>query len=416
MFFSKAHDVLRQTDRALQQADRVLQQADWLTPRRVALWVTAFGFAWAFFLAADFYMHTTHGITDAQGVHIGRDFINYWSGARLAQVGQAQTVYKPDAYHTFQQNFAGSLSEFKLYSYPPVTLLLSWPLAFLPFLAGFALWTLTGFLLCAALLKKHVSLQQAMLILLATPACALNIVSGQNGFLTTALLAGSLLLLEKRPLTAGILIGLLCYKPQLGLLLPLALAAGGYWRSFMAAALTVIALVITTTLWLGPDIWPAFLAQMHLQSMMMQNGESLWHRMPAVFSSLRLLGLPVAAAMAGQIVSAAAAAWIVYTVWRQRHIPLPLKGAVLLLAGFAATPYFWDYDMAVLVFALFWVIADTKRVGWQPYEKTIWMFLMLLPLPAMLLAKLSIVQIGPVVLWLTLWAASRRAKAVPGHV
>jgi hypothetical protein len=219
------------------------------------------------------------------------------------------------------------------------------------------------------------------------------------------------LLLDKRPVLAGVLIGVLCYKPQLGLLIPLALAAGGYWRSFLSASITVCALVGATTLWLGPDIWSAFLAQTQLQSMMMQNGESLWHRMPSVFSSLRLLGLPVLVATAGQILSALAAGWIVFTIWRQEKVSTSLKGALLLLAGFAATPYVWDYDMAVLVFALFWIIADTRRLDWQPFEKIFWMLLLLLPYPAMLLAKLSIVQIGPVILWLTLWATYRRAKA-----
>jgi hypothetical protein len=286
----------------------------------------------------------------------------------------------------------------------------------LPFLAGLALWTVSGYMLCVSLLARYVPVRQAALIMLAAPACALNIVSGQNGFYTAALLAGGILLLDKRPLLAGALIGLLCYKPQLGILIPLALAAGGYWRSFIAASLTICALVLATTLWLGPDIWPAFLTQMQMQSAMMQNGESLWHRMPSVFSAIRLLGLPVLAAMIGQILSTLAAGWIVFTIWRQSHISIPLKGAVLILAGFAATPYIWDYDMAVLIFALFWVIDDTKRRSWQAYEKTTWMLMLLLPYPAMLLAKLSIVQIGPVILWLTLWATYCRAKAPPETV
>lgn len=395
---------------------KILQNADWLTPARVRLWVTAFGLAWFVFLGLDFYLHTTHGITDAQGVHAGRDFINYWSGAKLAQDDQALLAYQPTAYHAFQQGFAGIHSEFKLYSYPPVAMLLTWPLAFLPFLAGLALWTLAGYTLCVSLLARYVPIRQAALIMLATPACALNIVSGQNGFYTAALLAGGILLLDKRPLLAGVLIGLLCYKPQLSILIPLALAAGGYWRSFIAASLSVCALMIATTLWLGSEIWPAFFTQMQMQSALMQNGESLWHRMPSVFSGIRLLGLPVLAAIVGQILSTLAAGWIVFTIWRQPHISINLKGAILILAGFAATPYVWDYDMVVLVFALFWVIDDTKRRGGQAYEKTIWMLMLLLPYPAMLLAKLSIVQIGPIVLWLALWTTYCRAKDAPETV
>ena len=50
------------------------------------------------------------------------------------------------------------------------------------------------------------------------------------------LLGGALVSLDRRPLIAGILFGLMAYKPQFGLMIPIALAAGGYWRSFSAAA------------------------------------------------------------------------------------------------------------------------------------------------------------------------------------
>lgn len=56
---------------------------------------------------------------------------------------------------------------------------------------------------------------------------------GQNSFLTAALLGGSLLLLDKRPIVAGVLIGLLSYKPQFGLLIPLVLVATGRWTEMV---------------------------------------------------------------------------------------------------------------------------------------------------------------------------------------
>ena len=61
---------------------------------------------------------------------------------------------------------------------------------------------------------------------------------GQTGFLTAALLTGGVLCLERREALAGILFGLLAYKPQFGLLIPLVLVAGGYWRAIAAAGAT----------------------------------------------------------------------------------------------------------------------------------------------------------------------------------
>src|SRR4029077_20364009 len=74
-----------------------------------------------------------------------------------------------------------------------------------------------------------------LLLALAFPAVLINVGHGHNGFLTAALLGGGLVVLDRRPLPAGILFGLMAYKPQFGLMIPIALAAGGYWRSFAAA-------------------------------------------------------------------------------------------------------------------------------------------------------------------------------------
>ncbi len=67
----------------------------------------------------------------------------------------------------------------------------------------------------------------AVLLLLAFPAFWSNATYGQNGFLSAALLAGATHHLDKRPAVAGVCFGLLAYKPQLGLAVPLALAATG---------------------------------------------------------------------------------------------------------------------------------------------------------------------------------------------
>ena len=93
---------------------------------------------------------------------------------------------------------------------------------------------------------------------LAYPAVFVNLTHGHNGFLTAMLFGLALLSLNKRPIIAGLLIGCLAYKPHFGLLIPLALLAGGYYRTFASAAVTVIALCAASTLAFGMEIWPAF--------------------------------------------------------------------------------------------------------------------------------------------------------------
>src|ERR1700730_12518571 len=94
-----------------------------------------------------------------------------------------------------------------------------------------------------------------LLLALAFPAVLINVGHGHNGFLTAALIGGGLGCLERRPLVAGILLGLLAYKPQCGLMIPVARAAGGYWRPFISAAITVVVLTIVTTLTFGTSVW-----------------------------------------------------------------------------------------------------------------------------------------------------------------
>src|SRR5207244_3647915 len=75
----------------------------------------------------------------------------------------------------------------------------------------------------------------ALVVLLAFPMAFWNIGLGQNAFLTAGLFGMATLLIDRRPIVAGLLFGLLCYKPHFGLLIPGALAAGGYWPRFPAA-------------------------------------------------------------------------------------------------------------------------------------------------------------------------------------
>ena len=59
-----------------------------------------------------------------------------------------------------------------------------------------------------------------LLVACGFPAATWNVTAGQNGFLTAALIGGTLGLMERRTALAGVCLGLLTYKPQFGLLFP----------------------------------------------------------------------------------------------------------------------------------------------------------------------------------------------------
>ena len=96
------------------------------------------------------------------------------------------------------------------------------------------------------------------------------------------------------------LIGLLVYKPQFGLLIPLVLIVSGRWRTFTAAALTVVLLALAVTLAFGPEVWSAFLASTKFtRTVVLEQGGTGWHKIQSVFSVVRMWGgsVPLAYAL-----------------------------------------------------------------------------------------------------------------------
>jgi hypothetical protein len=92
------------------------RSANWLTPERAWRWGIAFALLWVSLFVLDVSRHTAAGLTDRSGEQLGRDFINYWSGARLAGSGRAAPAYDVDSFHAFQKTLLGPQSEFKIYS------------------------------------------------------------------------------------------------------------------------------------------------------------------------------------------------------------------------------------------------------------------------------------------------------------
>jgi arabinofuranan 3-O-arabinosyltransferase len=194
------------------------------------------------------------------------------------------------------------------------------------------------------------------LLSVAAPAVFINTVGGQNGVWTAVLFGGGLVLLDRRPLAAGTLFGLLIYKPHLGVLLPLALIAGRRWQAFGAAAVTVVGLVVISAVLFGPDIWMSYARNVTaLRHTILEDGAGVSHRMVSLFVLARRLGADVGIAYAVQAVAALVAAGVVVWAW-SRDLPASARNALTVLATFAATPYLQDYDLVVGAFVAVWVI------------------------------------------------------------
>jgi len=340
---------------------------------------------------------TSAGLADAWGRPLGTDFSNVWSAGQLALTGLPEAVYDWPRHHAEQKLIFGDPAvPFFGWHYPPFFLLVAAGLATLPYLSALALWQ--GATLSAYLLAIHRIVPGRAIVLpaLAFPAVLVNLLHGQNGFLTAALLGGGLCLLPGRAVAAGMLLGLLAYKPHLGLMVPLALAAGGYWRAFIAAAVTVVTVAMLSLAVFGETSWLAFLDSLTLtRTQVLEAGSTGWQKIQSVFSQARMLGAPIALAYAVQGAVALVCAGAVVWLWRSRAF-YPLKAAGLIAASLLATPYQLDYDLMVLGPAIAFMAAHGTAAGFARYGKSLLAAVWFTPLVTRGVAELIPLSLGVV--------------------
>lgn len=338
-----------------------------------------------------------------------RDFANYWLASKLALEGRALDLFSgQEIYFARMQEVFGPEYPWHNWSYPPHYLLLVLPLSLLPYVASgivFQLATLALFL-HAANLARTPEARGYWLLLLPFIVCNLHL--SQNGFLTAALMLYGLSMRVRRPIMAGIAIGLLTIKPQLGLLLPMLLLMERRWQTIAAAAVTAAGSVVLSALLLGVDAWTGYVASnLPYQTIVMTNfGGFFLHLMPSVYGAARSLDIDAAAAMALHVpVAGLAFAAFLYLAWR---LETPeARSLSLLFATFCIAPYSLLYDLGALCVM---VAAENARVrALPPGSASRWCMLMLAGvclLPVLALPfSLAGLPLAPVVLLLG-WVAA----------
>ena len=389
-----------------------LREARWLTRRMLMIGGVVLAALWiALVIRFDLYF-TADGLAVPGGAPLAIDFLNYYAAVKAAIAGHAATLYDREWFRAFEQGIVGrDAAAWGIYSYPPFMLLLCLPLALLPYVPALTVWTLLGLAAAFALLRRLVGGSAAAVALTGAPVAFYNLLFGQNGYFTAALLAGGLMALERQPLLAGFCFGCLAYKPQLGVLLPVALLAGGHLRAFAAAAATVALLVTASIAAFGIAPWAGFLGNIGANRHIIESYDDV-SRLMTVFAGAREIGAGLALAYAAQAISGLAALAAIVVVWRSRA-PFACKAAALCIAPFLATPYALDYDAAILVFAAAWLGCEGLRTGFQPWERLAALALLLLPGLMFLSARLGSLPpmpVAPVVLWLGFVLVVRRAR------
>jgi alpha-1,2-mannosyltransferase len=371
-----------------------LRSGAWVSPARIRVYGLLCLAGFALFIAL--LAMRLDGLSEPDGQPIGTDFSNVYAAGRLVNEGRAPQAYDWALEHSMEKSIFGEHTPFYGWHYPPMFLGLAAALALLPYMAALFTWQASTLAFYLASILRIAGRPGWFIPALAYPAVIVNIGHGHNGFLTAALFGLGLALLERRPIVAGLLLGALCYKPQFVLLLPLALAAGGYWRAVLAAGACALALALLSVGLFGLSTWRAFFDSLELtRTIVLEQGSTGWQKIQSVFSAARNWGLGVPAAYALQGMVDAIVAVAVVALWRSRA-DFTYKAAALLAGALLATPYVLDYDMMTLAPALAFLAVHGLRDGFAPYERSILALVWAAPFGARLVMGATTIPLGAI--------------------
>ncbi len=355
-----------------------------LTLAAAVFFVTVEGLYIASWPTPSFWLPTMDSLSAA----FGRDFLNTWMGGRSAFAGGPAPWFDAHVYNGLLRDMLGpdypqTPQQPYYWSYPPHLILFTWPFGLLPYLPAFVAWCGLGLAGFVAAARAGGVERRYLPFLAVAPAVAVNVFFGQNGFVTSGLLVFGLAMLDRRPILAGIMFGILTIKPQLGLLLPLVLLLTGRWRVIAAAAVTAAFLVALTAWLYGVDVWTGYFTKVGAQQEFLLHHATglILSQNPSALYAARRLGLSFELAWAVQILTSALTIAAVAWTFARRRDPV-LSQALLVTAVFLVTPYSFCYDMVVFG----WVLALLlQRQDNRPLDHCLIVAVWVLPLAMMII-------------------------------
>lgn len=346
----------------------------------------------------------TNGLPDLDGgLHdnsVGGDFINMWSAAKLTIMGRVSEIYVPDSFMMFERGTIPHDVGVRLWAYPPTSLLLIPPLAWLGFLNSFVVWSLIGLGVLAAGARRLGFDWLETVVIVTSPAAAACVYYGQTGNVAAGLLMIALSSRrsgEKLPIVAAALLSL---KPQIALLLPVVWLVRRYWRSLLWSIVLVLGMAALSLLLFGFDAWRSYASvTLPLLDELERRGTGAFMDMiPTVFIGLRVLNIPASpASLVHLLFAASVAAFCCWRILRSRdretQVAIALAGASLI------TPYIHIYDLAPLVAAGMLVLRRWQSASLPLRLLAIFVVMTNSALPALTVAfNLSGVPLSPLVI------------------
>jgi len=390
----------------------VLRDAAWLDRGRVAAWGAGLLILETALLAYLTLWQT--GFLFKVEVPTSIDFVSFYAAGKLVLAGTPALAYDRPTHYLAQQLATVPGGQYQFFFYPPVFLLLCAGLASLPYIVAYALFEAVTLALFLGVIRRVLQAKDWTWLpaVLAFPAIFWNLGEGQNAFLTAALFGGFTLLIDRRPTLAGLLLGMMCYKPHFGMLAPFALIAGRRWRAFLAASVTTVLLVGLSILLFGWETWAAYFRAFSVSDAVYASGRVDFEGMITPFGAFRLLGFQPGTSYVGQAVVALLMAGLTVVVWRRSRRPA-LRNASLLAATLLSVPLALVYDQLLLLVAIAWLVRDARETGFMPWEKILLLGCYAASLLIWIVGRAWQIPIGPFISAVVLSLCLRRIWLMP---
>ncbi len=324
------------------------------------------------------------GNLDAAGHLIGTDFVAFYTAGKIILMGQSADLYNLDLAHQIQQPLYSAPSDnFNPYLNPPFYAWLFVPFALLAYPWSPLLWMGINFIFLWVSLKllQVDRLWQVFFLSLTWQPAFSAISFGQNAFLSLFILSLAYSQWRKGRLwAAGLIAGLLFYKPQLlfGILFLCLLDYRRFWRVIAGCAITIVCLSsLSFVLMPEATIHYVFYTQKIAAHLMTVEGFPIWNAHAVLAFWLVLMPKQLILAQILHGICAILGAGLYYIYWREkRHDLVVVFGAAICLTIWI-TPYIMLYDWVLLIIpaVLFWQQFADQRAYLKVLYAILWIAL-----------------------------------------
>lgn len=282
------------------------------------------------------------------------DYLSYWTAGKFALTGNPDMAYDVAAHRAFETSLVDVAGKMLPFPYPPPFLLVVTAFSALPYAWSLIAWVIVTLIAYGIASRRVIQLPYA----LSHPSVLVNALIGQNGFLTAAIFTEGIYLLRRRPFVGGAILGILIIKPQLALLLPVAVVAARLWPAIAGALASSAAMLLLSLAIFGTDVFVGFLKMLPLYAEMLRQSAWSWNSFVSVFAFLRYWGVDQMIALTAHAVVAAAAAALTWIAWsRNWKEQVPILAAATLLIP----PYLLTYDALLMIIPMgFWLKSQPR--------------------------------------------------------